>query len=108
MLAGAKIDGVVVVGFTIQRTGAIDTAQANVYRATKIEVYRSTHDLFTHAVRDAIASWTAEPARLRGRPVRQWVEYEFRFLTECRGPPRMLPLARASRGIHVVEICESG
>jgi len=97
MLAGAQVDGVVRVGFTISSTGAIDTAH--------VKVLRSTHDLFTRAVREAMATWTAEPARLEQRRVPERLEYEFRFLADCRGPPRLVPRVRAPSESHAVEIC---
>ena len=97
MLAGAQVDGVVRVEFTISSTGAIDTAH--------VKVLRSTHDLFTRAVREAMATWTAEPARLGRRRVSEWLEYEFRFLADCRGLPRVVLGARAASEPHAVEIC---
>jgi TonB family protein len=97
MLAGARVDGVVRVEFTILPTGAIDTA--------RVKVLRSSHDLFTRAVREAMATWTAEPARLGQRRVPEQLEYEFRFLADCRGPPRLVLGARAASEPHAVEIC---
>ena len=97
MLAIAQVGGVVRVEFTISPSGAIDTAH--------VKVLRSTHDLFTRAVRDAIATWTAEPARLGQRRVREWVEYEFRFVADCHGPPHVVRGGRAASEPHAVEIC---
>jgi TonB family protein len=97
MLAGAQVDGVVRVGFTISPNGAIDTAQ--------VKVLKSTHDLFTRAVREAMATWTAEPARLGQRRVPEWLDYEFRFLADCRGPPRLVLGERAASQPHALQIC---
>lgn len=97
MLAGAQVDGVVRVEFTISPSGAIDTAH--------VKVLRSTHDLFTRAVREAMATWTAEPARLGQRRVSERLEYEFRFLADCRVPPGLVLGERAASEPPAVEIC---
>lgn len=97
LLASANVSGTVRVGATISSAGHLDT--------TTIVVFRSTHALFTQAVRSAIARWTARPARLGGRPVRQWVVYEFQFISNCRGPPNIPPLARQPAGGRAIEIC---
>lgn len=97
LLASANVSGTVRIGFTISNTGHIDT--------TTIVVFRSTHELFTQAVRSAIVRWMARPARLDGRPVRQWVVYEFQFISNCHGPPKIPPLARQPSGGRAIEIC---
>ena len=96
-LAAAGVSGIVGVGFTVLTSGAID--------ATHLVVYRSTHAWFTGAVRDAVRQWTARPARIGRRAVPQWLEYDFHFIADCRGPPRAAPRERSAGRAHVVEIC---
>lgn len=46
---------------------------------TSFKVLRSDHDLFSEAVRDAVAQNTYQPAELNGRKVRQLVQQPFVF-----------------------------
>jgi outer membrane biosynthesis protein TonB len=43
------------------------------------KVLRSTHDLFTQSVRNALASWRFHPAEIAGRKVKQLVQMSFPF-----------------------------
>jgi len=96
-LANTEIEGLVAIEISISAAGAIDTAH--------VRVLRSTHDLFTGAVRAALPGWRAEPARIQGRAVRHSMRIDFRFLPDCPFPPRLIAPPFASRDPHAVEIC---
>jgi TonB family protein len=70
-LRAANIEGEVLAQFTVDTTGApiVET----------FKVLRSTHDLFTQAVRNALPTLRFNPARVGGRPVRQLVQMPFNF-----------------------------
>ena len=95
MLASGNLDGDVTLQFMVLANGSIDTKS--------MHVLRSTHDLFTTAVRRAFVSWHAKPARYRGRAVKQLVEYEVLFRTQCPEGPR--PLESDARATGSVLIC---
>ncbi|MEO6877718.1 MAG: energy transducer TonB [Gemmatimonadaceae bacterium] len=90
MLASAKVDGTVVLRFTVNERGRIDT--------TQIKVLRSTHELFTAAARAALVHWRATPARLRGRRVAQWSDINFSFEITCPKPAPHAPRVLESGG----------
>src|SRR3954468_25033188 len=58
-LRAAGIDGRVLVQFTVDTTGRVDMDH--------IVVLQSTHELFTRAVRDALAGFRFNPAQVAGR-----------------------------------------
>ena len=70
-LRAANIEGEVLAQFTV------DTAGAPVMETFK--VLKSTHDLFTQAVKSALPSMHFNPAQVGGRPVRQLVQMPFQF-----------------------------
>jgi TonB family protein len=91
------IEGLVAIEITVSATGAIDSAH--------VRVLRSTHDLFTRAVRAALPGWRAQPARIQGHAVRQSMRIDFRFLPDCPFPPRLIEPPFASPDLHEVDIC---
>jgi len=70
-LRAANIEGEVLAQFTVDTTGVpvIET----------FKVLKSTHDLFTQAVRSALPTMRFDPAQVGGRPVRQLVQMPFTF-----------------------------
>ena len=70
-LRAANIEGEVLAQFTVDTTGApaMET----------FKVLKSTHDLFTQAVRAALPTMRFNPALVGGRPVRQLVQMPFQF-----------------------------
>jgi TonB family protein len=70
-LRTANIEGEVLAQFTVDTTGApvMET----------FKVLKSTHDLFTQAVRSALPGMRFNPALVGGRPVRQLVQMPFQF-----------------------------
>jgi protein TonB len=70
-LRQSGIDGRVVVQFAVDTAGRVDPAS--------IRVLSSTHDLFTHAVRDAIVQFRFMPAEVGGRRVPALAEMPFEF-----------------------------
>lgn len=71
MLQSAGIDGSVRAQFVVDTLGRVEQGS---FRALE-----STHDLFTAAVRDALARARFTPAEAGGRKVRQLVEQSFTF-----------------------------
>jgi protein TonB len=65
------IDGRVVVQFVVDTTGSIDPSS--------LRVLQSTHDLFTQAVRSALASFRFRPAEVGGRRTPALAEMPFEF-----------------------------
>ena len=61
----------------VQAQFVVDTAGRVVPGSLK--VLRSTHDLFTAAVRVAVDSMTFTPARIGGQKVKQLVQQPFQF-----------------------------
>jgi len=66
-----RIDGRVLVQFTVDTTGRVDMPS--------IRVMQSTHDLFTQAVRSALASFRFRPAEVNGKRVTALAEMPFEF-----------------------------
>jgi len=71
MLRTANVEGEVLAQFIVDENGAADS--------TSFVVLRSTHDLFTNAVRGALPSFRFHPAELNGRRVKQLVQMPFQF-----------------------------
>jgi len=65
------IDGRVVVQFVVDTTGSVDP--------NSVRVLRSTHDLFTQAVRSTLASFRFKPAEVGGRRTPALAEMPFEF-----------------------------
>jgi protein TonB len=65
------IDGRVVVQFVVDTTGSVDP--------NSVRVLQSTHDLFTQAVRSALASFRFRPAEVGGRRTPALAEMPFEF-----------------------------
>jgi TonB family protein len=72
LLATAAIDGGVVVQFTVTRAGRVDTSS--------IRVFKATHELFAEAVRRALSTWRARPARRDGMNVAESLHHTFYFV----------------------------
>jgi protein TonB len=71
VLRNANIEGTVLAQFIVDETGKADTAS--------FRVLRSTHDLFSTTVRNALPGFLFNPAELNGRPVKQMVQMPFQF-----------------------------
>lgn len=71
VLRRAGIDGRVLVRFVVDTTGRIDTSS--------VRVLKSTHDLFTRAVRDALTGFRFRPAEVGRRRVAALAEMPFEF-----------------------------
>lgn len=71
VLQEAGVEGEVLVSFVVDESGMPD--------ASSIKVERSTHELFTVAVRQALATMRFTPAELGGRKVKQMVQEPFTF-----------------------------
>lgn len=70
-LRSANVEGEVLAQFVVDATGH---AELNTFKAIK-----STHDIFTAAVRAALPSMRFHPAELGGRKVKQLVQMPFQF-----------------------------
>jgi TonB family protein len=70
-LRQANVEGEVLAQFVVDENGVADTAS--------FRVLRSTHDLFSITVRDALSGFRFYPAELDGRPVKQVVQMPFQF-----------------------------
>jgi TonB family protein len=70
-LRQANVEGAVLAQFIVDENGIADTAS--------FRVLKSTHDLFSITVRDALADFRFYPAELDGRPVKQVVQMPFQF-----------------------------
>jgi protein TonB len=69
----AKVEGDVLVQFVVDTLGRVDS--------TTFHVLKSTHDLFTLAVKDVVFRYRFRPAELGGRSVKQLVQMPFDFRT---------------------------
>ena len=67
----AKVEGEVLAIFVVDTLGRVDTST--------FHVLKSTHDLFTQAVKAAVARYSFRPAELDGRKVKQLVQMPFDF-----------------------------
>lgn len=70
-LKAAKADGEVLAAFVVDTTGAADLST--------LKILRSTHPMFTAAVRNALPRMQYTPAELHGQKVRQLVQQPFVF-----------------------------
>ena len=71
MLRSANVEGDVVAQFVVDTTGRVDMST--------VKILKSTHDLFTNAVRGALQTARFTPAELGNVRVRQLVEMPFPF-----------------------------
>ncbi|HEX3867393.1 MAG TPA: energy transducer TonB [Gemmatimonadaceae bacterium] len=71
MLRSANVEGEVLAQFTVDTTGR---AEMNT-----LKILKSTHDLFTNAVRAALPNMKFYPAEVGGKHVRQLVQMPFQF-----------------------------
>jgi TonB family protein len=71
LLRSAQIEGTVLASFVVDTDGRVDPAT--------FKVLKSDHELFSNAVRNALARMHYEPGRLDGRAVRQLVQQPFVF-----------------------------
>jgi protein TonB len=70
-LRSAGVDGRVLVQFMVDTTGRVDMAH--------VRILESTHELFTRAVRDALAGFRFVPAQVGGRRVTALAQMPFEF-----------------------------
>jgi TonB family protein len=70
-LRTANVEGQVLAQFIVDENGMADTSS--------FTIIRSTHDLFSVTVRNAVPQMRFYPAELNGRPVRQLVQMPFQF-----------------------------
>jgi protein TonB len=70
-LRSAKVEGEVLAQFVVDQTGTPDV--------TTLKVLKSTHELFTQAVQNALPAMRFNPAQVGGRPVKQLVQMPFAF-----------------------------
>jgi protein TonB len=71
ILRQASVEGDVLATFVVDTTGRADVST--------FKVLRSTHDLFTTAVRQALPRMRFIPAEVGGRKVKQLVQQPFTF-----------------------------
>ena len=71
MLKKAKIEGEVLAQFVVDTSGRADVSS--------FKVLKSSHELFTESVREALAKMHFVPAEIGGRKVRQLVQQPFTF-----------------------------
>ena len=71
MLRSANVEGEVLAQFVVDTTGR---AEMNTFKTLK-----SSHDLFTNAVKSALANMKFYPAEVGGRKVKQLVQMPFVF-----------------------------
>lgn len=71
MLASAGIEGVVLARFVVDTLGRVERGS--------IELSSDSHELFARSVREALERMRFEPAKVRGRKVRQLVQQPFTF-----------------------------
>jgi len=71
MLRSANVEGEVLVQFVVDTTGRVDMSQ--------FKVLKSSHDLFTNAVKNALTQMRFFPAEIGGRKVKQLVQQPFNF-----------------------------
>ena len=71
MLRSANVEGEVLAQFTVDTTGRVQQGS--------VTILKSSHDLFTAAVRQALTSARYYPAEIGGRKVKQLVQQPFNF-----------------------------
>ena len=80
-LRNAGVEGEVVAQFVLNRDGRPDMGT--------FKVLRTTHDLFTQAVKTTLPNMRFKPAQVGGMPVRQLIQTSFQFnLSKDSKPPR--------------------
>jgi len=93
MLRSAKVEGGVLAAFVVDTTG--------LPIPNTLKVLKSTHELFTDAVRNSLPMLRFTPARVGGRKVKQLVQMPFQFnLSNGTGDTAIAPVG----GIHVVGV----
>jgi protein TonB len=71
MLRSANVEGEVLVQFVVDTTGRVEPGT--------IKVLKTSHDLFTNSVRQALGGMRFYPAEIGGRKVKQLVQQPFNF-----------------------------
>lgn len=71
MLRSANVEGEVLAQFVVDTTGRADMKE--------FKVLKSTHDLFTNAVKASLPNMKFYPAEIGGKKVRQLVQMPFQF-----------------------------
>ncbi len=71
MLRSANVEGEVLAQFVVDTTGKVEIAG--------LKILKSSHDLFTNAVRQALGAARYYPAEIGGRKVKQLVQQPFNF-----------------------------
>jgi protein TonB len=71
MLRSANVEGEVLVQFVVDTTGKVENGS--------VKILKSSHDLFTNSVRQALNSMRFYPAEIGGRKVKQLVQQPFNF-----------------------------
>lgn len=71
MLRSANVEGEVLVQFVVDTTGRADLSS--------FKVLKSSHDLFTNSVKNALSQMRFYPAEIGGRKVKQLVQQPFNF-----------------------------
>ena len=71
MLRSANVEGEVLAQFVVDTTGRVES--------NSIKILKSSHDLFTNAVQQALRSARYYPAEIGGRKVKQLVQQPFNF-----------------------------
>lgn len=71
MLRTANVEGEVLVQFVVDTTGRVEMGT--------FKVLKSSHDLFTNSVRQALGTMRFYPAEIGGRRVKQLVQQPFNF-----------------------------
>jgi TonB family protein len=71
MLRSANVEGEVLAQFVVDTTGRADMSS--------FKVLKTTHDLFTNAVKSALPNMKFYPAEVGGKKVKQLVQMPFQF-----------------------------
>jgi periplasmic protein TonB len=71
MLRSANVEGEVLVQFVVDTTGRVESGS--------LKILKTSHDLFTNSVRQALSSMRFYPAEIGGRKVKQLVQQPFNF-----------------------------
>ena len=71
LLRSARVTGEVIAQFVVGTDGRPDMSS--------FKVVRSSHALFTQAVKASLANWTYRPAVIHGHPARQLIQQPFQF-----------------------------
>jgi hypothetical protein len=87
-LQDKRIEGAVTVSYVVDTSGFADSAS--------LKVTKASHVAFADAVRAALPGMHFRPAQIAGRPVRQLVIQEFRFVIRQPADTLHRPIARVS------------